>query len=138
MSEHKEWVNKELHEKEMRGSRVLILSCVTGMILVCLVLLWFIVYSLRSNFIEQEVNELQAVVSEDTTDDVSKVGYIIDNYEYTQYELIEIAGIPTVMDVHVYYNDGSDMIKSAYTCYSDTVSTVTYVDGTYGKIILPE
>lgn len=141
-----EYFKKIDAEHERKGAGVLIVWLfVCAFIAVCAGI--FIgVYVLRTQQLDDYVNGLEAAdgsssVTESTEMpdlDMIKIG--IDGKTYTIPELAKLDEIPTVVDVIIMYEDGSLGSKQAYISYSndDSVTEAEYIDGDYGRLILPK
>lgn len=141
-----EYFKKIDEEHDRKGAGVLIVwLLVCAFIAVCAGI--FIgVYVLRTQQLDDYVNGLEAAdgsssVTESTEMpalDMIKIG--IDGKTYTIPELAKLDEIPTVVDVIIMYEDGSLGSKQAYISYAndDSVTEAEYIDGDYGRLILPK
>lgn len=103
-------------------------------------------YCLRTKQLDDYVNSLEAAdsssnVTESTEMlalDMIKIG--IDGKTYTIPELAGLDEIPTIVDVIIMYEDGSLGSKQAYVSYAndDSITDAEYIDGDYGRLILPK
>lgn len=126
-------------EHENRGHGMLTLYLLIAIIIFFLIGLWVGVYTFRSYQLDKELKNTEAMApAEPEGLGIEAVYYVIDDTEYTAHDLFMLESVPTVLDVHVYYVDGTEMIKAAYVCSSEDVEGITYQDGTYGKVIFPQ
>lgn len=96
-----------------------------------------IAYIIRSNQLENEIENMKANVQYEKEEpqykfidvEVSGVAYTLDDFK-------ALEDIPTVVDVHVEYDDGIIVKKQAYVSYSNDVESIEYIDDTYGRIII--
>lgn len=141
-----EYFKKIDAEHDRKGADVLV-ACllVCAFIIVC-VGIFIGVYVLRTQQLDDYVNGLEAAdgsssVTESTEMpalDMIKIG--IDGKTYTIPELATLDEIPTIVDVIIMYEDGSLGSKQAYISYAndDSVTEAEYIDGDYGRLILPK
>lgn len=100
---------------------------------VFLVALWLVVFFVRMNQLEDEIQQIYNGESQNIG--VSEFSVIVEGMQYDIGSFEVLDEKPTVVDVRVTYEDGSEVIKPAYVVYDDIKSS-EYVDGQYGKIIL--
>ena len=105
------------------------------------VLVFAITYCIRSAQLDDYAESLGNAVydtEEDESVDISaiKVGY--EGKTYTLDEFVDLEEIPVVVDILIAQSDGMMANKPAYVSYAlDDTDSITYVDGAYGRLILP-
>lgn len=134
----------EEHERKCAGVLVVWLLICT-FIVIC-VGIFIGVYTLRTKQLDNYVSSLEAADGSSTVTestempdlDMIKIG--IDGKTYTIPELATLDKIPTIVDVIIMYKDGSLGSKQAYVSYAndDSVTEAEYIDGDYGRLILPK
>ena len=141
--EAKKKEREEELKREAKGSQLMIsLVILTLFIAVCGVI-WFAVYKIRSNQIDNYINNIEYVNNDETEGSdlaVKLVTVTIDDVDYTLNQLKDKTDLPTVVDVVVTYTDNSTVTKSAYISYVDStdVKEVSYQDNEYGRILIPK
>ena len=102
-----------------------------------------ITYFIRSAQIDNEVANVGSAVGDLQTSspgvDIAalKVGY--DHKTYTLDEFVELDEIPVVVDILIMQENGVMSNKQAYvSCATDDTDEIHYVDGVYGRLILPK
>lgn len=114
-----------------------------GIGLVILGIIAFVIaYGIRSVQLEYYADSLDNAVSDSEEEeagvDISaiKVGYEGETYTLEEFVLLE--EIPTVVDILIMQADGTMDNKQAYVSYAvDDSASIQYVDGVYGRLILP-
>lgn len=105
------------------------------------VLAFAITFCIRSWQLDQYAsgmgNAVEDVAEEDSVDIAAiKVGY--DGKTYTLDEFVELEELPVVVDILIMQADGTLANKPAYVSYAtDDSDSIQYVDGAYGRLILP-
>lgn len=132
----------ELNRDCIGGARIVFFIALTIFIIICGVI-WFAVYTFRSHQIDAYVADLDVAVSDDELEaeevvDISLVKVVVDEKTYTIPEFLELDEIPTVVDVMIMYSDSDVQTKSAYVSYVDDSEDVEYIDGTYGRLLVPQ
>lgn len=124
--------------REARFGRRASLSLFVFGILMMLALVWIGTYFIRSYILENKFENMDSVeqYTEEDSVDIVKVIYIVNDKEYELEQFLALKEIPTVIDTHIYYEDGTDSIKSSYVVYDD-VGELVVEDGDYVKVILP-
>ena len=67
--------------------------------------------------------------------EVSSVKVVLNDVEY-DLDDVTWSELPEVVQVHVYYGDGYNIVKKAYIVRDD-VYEVSYEDNAYGRFVLP-
>lgn len=107
-----------------------------------LMMLWLIVYRTRLFQIEKEVEDMGYVDEYENSSTGLDFGVVqssmvvINDSEFTLEEVNDMEDVPTIVSVHVTYEDGTEDTKSAYVVYDD-IDAPVFKDGMYGKVILP-
>lgn len=105
------------------------------------VLTWAVTYGIRTWQINQEMENLgNAVMTQPSEEPIDikalKVGY--EGKTYTLDEFVELDEIPIVVDILIMEDDGTMSSRQAYvSCGVDGSDEIQYVDGVYGRLILP-
>lgn len=138
---------KKIDEKhDRKGAGMIVMWLLVCVFITICAGIFIGVYVLRTQQLDNYVNGLEAAdgsssVTESTEMpalDMIKIG--IDGKTYTIPELATLDEIPTIVDVIIMYEDGSLGSKQAYISYSndDSVTEAEYIDGDYGRLILPK
>lgn len=106
------------------------------------VVAFLITFGIRSWQLDRSVEGMGNAVSDLTESAESiditaiKVGY--SGKTYTLDEFVELDEIPTVIDILIMQEGGTMDSKPAYVSYAtDSTDSIQYVDGAYGRLILP-
>lgn len=105
------------------------------------ILTWAITYGIRTWQINQDIEHLgNAVMTQSSEEPVGikalKVGY--EGKTYTIDEFLSLDEIPVIVDVLIMDAEGSMSNRQAYvSCAADGSDEVRYVDGVYGRLIIP-
>lgn len=99
-------------------------------------------YMIRSWQIEQLNSSMRAavdIVEEPEPIDISTIMVGYEGATYTLDEFVELDEIPVIVDVLIMQDDGTGSMKQAYVSLGvDDSDTIQYIDGVYGRLILPE
>lgn len=102
--------------------------------------LWLAVYSVRTYQLQREISSLRYPVQTfeydaEKAQEVSSVKVVLNDVEY-DLDDVTWSELPEVVQVHVYYGDGYNIVKKAYIVRDD-VYEVSYEDNAYGRFVLP-
>ena len=102
--------------------------------------LWLVVYSVRTYQLQREISSLKYPVQTfeydvEKAQEVSSVKVVLNDVEY-DLDDVTWSELPEVVQVHVYYGDGYNIVKKAYIVRDD-VDEVSYEDNAYGRFVLP-
>lgn len=130
-------------KREAKGSQLMISLVILALFIAVCGAIWFAVYKIRSNQIDNYINNIEYVNNDETESSdlaVKLVTVTIDDVDYTLNQLKDKTDLPTVVDVVVTYTDNSTVTKSAYISYVDStdVKEVSYQDNEYGRILIPK
>lgn len=105
-------------------------------------LVFAVTFVVRSRQLDNYVDNLHGAVDDTEPEEefditALKVGY--DGKTYTLDEFVALDEIPVVVDVLIMQSDGTMDNKPAYVSFAvDDEDSIKYVDGAYGRLILPE
>ena len=141
--EAKKKEREEELKREAKGSQLMISLVILALFIAVCGAIWFAVYKIRSNQIDNYINNIDYVNNYETESSdlaVKLVTVTIDDVDYTLNQLKDKTDLPTVVDVVVTYTDNSTVTKSAYISYVDStdVKEVSYQDNEYGRILIPK
>lgn len=141
--EAKKKEREEELKREAKGSQLMISLVILALFIAVCGTIWFAVYKIRSNQIDNYINNIEYVNNDETESSdlaVKLVTVTIDDVDYTLNQLKDKTDLPTVVDVVVTYTDNSTVTKSAYISYVDStdVKEVSYQDNEYGRILIPK
>lgn len=141
--EAKKKEREEELKREAKGSQLMISLVILALFIAVCGVIWFAVYKIRSNQIDNYINNIEYVNNDETESSdlaVKLVTVTIDDVDYTLNQLKDKTDLPTVVDVVVTYTDNSTVTKSAYISYVDStdVKEVSYQDNEYGRILIPK
>jgi flagellar basal body-associated protein FliL len=141
--EAKKKEREEELKREAKGSQLMISLVILALFIAVCGAIWFAVYKIRSNQIDNYINNIEYVNNDETESSdlaVKLVTVTIDDVDYTLNQLKDKTDLPTVVDVVVTYTDNSTVTKSAYISYVDStdVKEVSYQDNEYGRILIPK
>ena len=141
--EAKKKEREEELKREAKGSQLMISLVILALFIAVCGAVWFAVYKIRSNQIDNYINNIEYVNNDETESSdlaVKLVTVTIDDVDYTLNQLKDKTDLPTVVDVVVTYTDNSTVTKSAYISYVDStdVKEVSYQDNEYGRILIPK
>lgn len=141
--EAKKKEREEELKREAKGSQLIISLVILALFIAVCGAIWFAVYKIRSNQIDNYINNIEYVNNDETESSdlaVKLVTVTIDDIDYTLNQLKDKTDLPTVVDVVVTYTDNSTVTKSAYISYVDStdVKEVSYQDNEYGRILIPK
>lgn len=141
--EAKKKEREEELKREAKGSQLMISLVILALFIAVCGAVWFAVYKIRSNQIDNYINNIEYVNNDETESSdlaVKLVTVTIDDVDYTLNQLKDKTDLPTVVDVVVTYTDNSIVTKSAYISYVDStdVKEVSYQDNEYGRILIPK
>lgn len=141
--EAKKKEREEELKREAKGSQLMISLVILALFIAVCGAIWFAVYKIRSNQIDNCIDNIEYVNNDETESSdlaVKLVTVTIDDVDYTLNQLKDKTDLPTVVDVVVTYTDNSTVTKSAYISYVDStdVKEVSYQDNEYGRILIPK